>query len=114
MIFLKLFLLLPATGINARIRKTTAKRHTNRLQVIRPVGPDREADLFGIIMITPFEAANGTRKLVNIPWGFQKRLIKVAVPAGIGAGKQLRLKGLGKKMPDGRIGDLYLKVAIQP
>jgi hypothetical protein len=111
---LKLLLLLPSTGVNARLRKATVKRRTNRLQVIRPVGPERDADLFGTILVTPFEAAAGTRKLVNIPWGFQKRMVRVTVPPGIAAGQKLRLQGLGKRMSDGRVGDLYLKVAIQP
>jgi len=114
MLCLKLFQLLPSTGVNARVRQATARRRSHRLQVIRPVGPGREADLYGTIMVTPFEAAAGTRKLVNIPWGFQKRMIRVTVPPGIGAGQKLRLQGMGKRMPDGRVGDLYLKVAIQP
>jgi membrane associated rhomboid family serine protease len=114
MFALKAFELMPPTGINARLRQATVKRHTNRLQVIRPVGPDREADLYGTILVTPYEAAAGTRKTVNIPWGFQKRLIRVTVPPGVSAGQKLRLQGLGRRLPDGRIGDLYLKVAVQP
>lgn len=114
MVLLKIFLMLPVTAAGARFQKATAKRKTSRLQVIRPVGPDREADLFGTIMVTPYEARSGTLKLVNIPWGFQKRLIRVTVPPGISAGKKLRLRGLGKRLPDGGQGDLYLKVAVQP
>jgi len=50
--------------------------------------------------------------LVNIPWGFQKRIVKVVVPPGVKEGSKLRLKGLGKTTSDGQRGDLYLKVAI--
>ncbi len=114
MIFLKAFLLLPSTGINAHLRKATAKRRTHRLQVVRPAAPGTDVDLFGTLLVTPYEAAAGTRKLVNIPWGPQKRLIRVTVPAGIGAGQKLRLQGLGRRTPDGSAGDLYLTVAIQP
>jgi len=111
-IFLKILLALPGTGVSAPIRKVTAKRKTHRLQVIRPVGPGKDPHLYGTITITSFEALTGTLKLVNIPWGFQKRLVRVAVPAGVQAGSKLRLKGLGKITPDGQRGDLYLKVSI--
>ena len=100
------------TGVSGQMRKVTAKRKTHRLQVIRPVGPGKDPHLYGTITITSFEALTGTLKLVNIPWGFQKRLVRVAVPAGVKEGSKLRLKGLGKITPDGQRGDLYLKVAI--
>lgn len=111
-IFLKIFLLLPKIGVSDQMRRVTAKRKTHRLQVVRPVGPGNDPHLYGTITITSFEATAGTHKLVNIPWGFQKRLIKVTVPAGTKAGSKLRLKGLGKITADGQRGDLYLKVAI--
>jgi membrane associated rhomboid family serine protease len=111
-IFLKIFILLPATGVSDQMRRITAKRKTHRLQVIRPVGPGNDPHLYGTITITSFEAIAGTHKLVNIPWGFQKRLIRVTVPAGMKAGSKLRLNGLGKITADGQRGDLYLKVAI--
>jgi rhomboid family protein len=111
-IFLKILLALPETGVSGQMRKVTAKRKTHRLQVIRPVGPGKDPHLYGTITITSFEALTGTLKLVNIPWGFQKRLVRVAVPAGVKEGSKLRLKGLGKITPDSQRGDLYLKVAI--
>lgn len=111
-IFLKIFLLLPEIGVSDQMRRVTAKRKTHRLQVVRPVGPGNDPHLYGTITITSFEATAGTHKLVNIPWGFQKRLIRVTVPAGMKAGSKLRLKGLGKITADGQRGDLYLKVAI--
>lgn len=111
-IFLKIFLLLPEIGVSDQMRRVTAKRKTHRLQVVRPVGPGNDPHLYGTITITSFEAIAGTHKLVNIPWGFQKRLIRVTVPAGMKAGSKIRLKGLGKITDDGQRGDLYLKVAI--
>ena len=74
--------------------------------------PD-EDHLYGTLTITPLEAKTGTRKLVNIPWGFQKRLFRVGVPPGTGHGKILRLRGLGKIMPDGKRGDLFLKIILE-
>jgi membrane associated rhomboid family serine protease len=111
-VFLKILLALPETGVTDRIRRVTAKRKTHRLQVIRPVGPGNDAHLYGTIAVTSFEALVGTKKLVNIPWGFQKRIVKVVVPPGVKEGSKLRLKGLGKTTSDGQRGDLYLKVAI--
>jgi rhomboid family protein len=108
---LKIFLALPGTGASDKLRRVTAKRKTHRLQVIRPVGLGKDPHLYGTISISSFEALIGTQKLVNIPWGFQKRIVKVIVPPGVKEGNKLRLKGLGKAV-DGQRGDLYLKVTI--
>lgn len=112
-VFLKILVALPETGMTDRMRRVTAKRKTHRLQVIRPVGPGKDPHLYGTISVTSFEALAGTKKLVNIPWGFQKRIVKVIVPPGVKGGSKLRLKGLGKTTSDGQRGDLYLKVAIE-
>lgn len=111
-ILLKMFTVLPETGMTDKVRRVTAKKKSHRLQVIRPVGPGKDPHLYGTITITSFEALIGTQKLVNIPWGFQKRIVKVIVPPGVKEGSKLRLKGLGKTTSDGHRGDLYLKVAI--
>jgi len=111
-VFLKILLALPETGATDRLRRVTAKKKTHRLQVIRPIGPGNDPHLYGTITVTSFEALVGTKKLVNIPWGFQKRMVKVIVPPGVTEGSKLRLKGLGKTISDGQRGDLYLKVAI--
>jgi len=114
-IFLKLFRILPDTGVSRMISKATAKKHTERLQVIRPVYLDSDdPNLYGTVEVTSREARRGTRKMVNIPWGFQKRLIKVTVPPGIEEGAKLRLKGQGRLLPNGRQGDLFLKVVFWP
>ena len=77
------------------------------------VGPGPDPNLYAILNITAHEAAAGTYKLVNIPWGFHKRLFRVVVPAGIQEGHKLRLRGLGKQSTAGEQGDLYLKVQIR-
>ncbi|RUA01000.1 MAG: rhomboid family intramembrane serine protease [Deltaproteobacteria bacterium] len=110
-LFLKLFQRLPATGTSKIISRATEKKRTSRLQVIRPVYLDgNDPNLYGTIDLSSSEARRGTRKIVNIPWGAQKRLIKVVVPEGTGEGSILRLNGQGRLMPDGRRGDLLLKV----
>ena len=115
-IFLKILLALPDAEPHPKIRRATARKKTPHLQVIRPVGPGSDPHLYGVITISPHEAFDGTRKLVNIPWGFHKRLVRVSVPPGVRNGSKLRLKGLGKEFGSddrGERGNLYLKVRIQ-
>lgn len=112
MLFLKLFSVLPDAGMTRRLRPLTAKRKTPHLQLIRPDSSGEDPHLYALIKITPHEAVTGTRKLVNIPLGFKKRMFGVSVPAGIGEGTVLRLKGLGQRLSSGEVGDLYLKVTI--
>jgi len=113
-LFLKLSLKIPEVGITNRLRRTTAKRKSPRLQVIRTTGPQEAPHLRGEIVVTPLEASFGTQKLVNIPWGFQRRLFRVTVPSGVSNGSVLRLRGMGKRMDNGQKGDLYLKVLVNP
>lgn len=113
-LFLKLFLMLPQTGITGKVQKATAKKKTHRFQVVRPVGKDPDQHMYAIIEITPHEARTGVRKLINIPHGFHKRLFNVIVPPGVKEGTLLRLKGLGKSAyQSAEKGDLYLKVVIK-
>jgi len=111
-LFLRVALRMPATGLSRPLKRATTKKKSHRLQVVRPTGPGNDPNLYGTLAITRTEAFLGSHKLVNIPWAFHKRLIRVTVPAGISEGKTLKLKGLGKQMPDGQKGDLYLKISI--
>ena len=113
-VFLKAFLALPAWGATDRIRRYTAKKTSPRLQFIRARGSYDDPHLYGSVTITPFEAFAGTYKMINIPQGLQKRLFKVTVPPGIAEGSVLRLKGLGRRLPDGGRGDVMLKVSVEP
>jgi len=113
-ICLKLFLKIPELGVSNKLRGATSKKKTPRLQVVRTMGSADDPHLYGQISVTTREAELGTRKLVNIPWGFQKRLFRISVPPGVRDGTVLRLGGLGKKIDDGQRGDLYLKVLINP
>lgn len=111
--FLHLMQKIPGSGATQRVRKVTAKDRTHRLQMIRPAGGAASPHLHGTLTISETEALKGTRKLVNIPWGFKKRLFKVMVKPGIHTGTILRLRGMGKQMPDGQCGDLLLKVTVR-
>lgn len=112
-LFIKIIGLIPATGISRKVRRMTEKKKTHRLQVIRPAGAGADAHLYATIQISPYEALTGTHKLVNIPWGFHKRLVRVAVPPGIREGTKLRMRGMGKQMPNGQRGDLFLKIILK-
>jgi membrane associated rhomboid family serine protease len=113
MLFLKLFDALPGTGFTARVRSLTARKHSHRFQVPRQARTDPSADIYSIVVISPYEAMVGTHKVVSIPMGFQRRTYRVDVPAGIANGNTLRLRGQGNARPDGTRGDLLLKVVIQ-
>jgi hypothetical protein len=114
MVLLKLFEWLPATGISTGLRKATVRKTTHRFQMVRPAMPSRqETDIYGTINISPYEALVGTRKLVTVPHGFQRRVFRVNVPPGMQAGKVLRLRGMGRPTAAGQKGDLLLKVVIQ-
>jgi membrane associated rhomboid family serine protease len=112
MIFLVLFLRIPGSGLPEVFRSKTERRRTPHLQVIRTLGSAEDPNLYGTITVSPREARSGTVKLVNIPWGFQKRVFKVNVPPGVIEGTTLRLAGMGRQMGDRR-GDLYLKVNVR-
>ena len=112
-VLLKLFGLVPRLGADDKVRSVTSKRRTEHLQSIHPSGGGGGADLQGRLVVSPYEALTGTRKLVNIPWGFHNRLIRVLVPPGVKKGSRLRLQGLGRQTPDGGRGDLYLEVDIR-
>lgn len=110
---LKLFLKTPELGLSERLREKATKQKTHRLQVIRTTSRPDDANLYGVISITPMEATLGTKKLVNIPWGFHKRLFLVHVPPGVKDGTLLRLAGMGRQLDSGKRGDLFLRVRIQ-
>ena len=114
MAFLKLFTRLPSAGFTQKVRRTTAKRRTHRLQVARPSvsAPGADYDLHATITISPFEALVGTRKMVTVPVSFGKRLLRVTVPPEVNEGTRLRLREQGRPAPDGRRGDLFLTVKI--
>ena len=72
-----------------------------------------KSDLFDVIYITPEEAARGARKLISIPFGYQKKTIVVRIPPGIRDGTKLRLEGMGRKINGDQRGDLYLQVTVK-
>ncbi len=112
MLFLKLFSAVPISGVTDKVRKMTTKKTSEKLQMVQTTGANNAPHLYGTIQISPHEVLIGTQKFVNVPWGSHKRLFKVTVPPGTKEGSVLRLKGLGRHLPDGTRGDLYLKVEV--
>lgn len=112
MILVKLFLTFPKAGGSDQFRRVTRKKTSQRLHGISPTGSRGDPHLYATIRITPYEVLTGTQKLINIPMGFRKRLFRVNIPRGTREGSVLRLKGVGKQLPDGERGDIYLKVVV--
>jgi hypothetical protein len=112
-ILLKIFLQIPETGMTRKVRTATSKGRTPRLQVIHTGSQANDPNIYGHISITPREARSGTKKLVNVPWGFRSRIFRVIIPAGIREGTVLRLAGMGKSGSGGGKGDLLLRVQIR-
>ena len=105
---------LPGSGLSRRLEPVIARRRTDRLQMVRPASSaENDSHLYGTIVVTASEARQGATKLVNVPWGLHKRLIRVTIPPGMDDGSRLRLKGLGRWTPEGLRGDLYLRVVYK-
>jgi membrane associated rhomboid family serine protease len=113
-IFLGLFMYFPRFGASDAVRRSTVKKKTPRLQVIKPIRGTDGYDVYGNVAITRLEAFKGTRKIVNIPLGFRKRLFRVTIPPGIKDGVTLKLAGLGEKIDAKKRGDAYLKILVKP
>jgi DnaJ-class molecular chaperone len=99
--------------VTRKVRPATSKSGTPRLQVIQTTSRPNDPHVYGNLLITAREARAGTKKLVNVPWGFHSRIFRVVIPAGIHEGTLLRLAGMGKPRPRGDKGDLLLRVQIR-
>jgi membrane associated rhomboid family serine protease len=112
LIFIKIFDVIPRTGLSGMLRQHTERQTTPRIQTISPRYPPEELDIHGVITFTQREASYGARKLISIPQGLKKRSLFVTIPPGVQEGTRLRLKGLGQVDRDGNRGDLFLEVRI--
>jgi membrane associated rhomboid family serine protease len=112
-LLLKLLETIPTTGITRKTRAVTSRRHTSRLQVLRPTAKEDGTNVYDTITISTLESMVGTSKIVNIPYGVSRKLFRVSIPAGIRDGQILRLKGQGRASAGGIRGDLMLKVTIR-
>jgi DnaJ-class molecular chaperone len=67
-------------------------------------------DVTAEVMISLTEAAKGATRRVHLPTGKE---LDVKIPAGLGEGKQIRLKGQGLPGPGG-VGDVLITVRVAP
>jgi DnaJ-class molecular chaperone len=72
----------------------------------QPAGHDVAAE----VMISLTEAAKGATRRVHLPTGKE---VDVKIPAGLGEGKQIRLKGQGLTGPGG-VGDVLITIRVAP
>jgi DnaJ-class molecular chaperone len=68
-------------------------------------------DVAASLTITLADAAKGAKTRVQLPNGKE---VEVKIPAGLGDGQTIRLKGQGLAGPGGRSGDVLLTVAVAP
>ncbi|MFL7812504.1 MAG: DnaJ C-terminal domain-containing protein [Anaerolineales bacterium] len=74
--------------------------------------PRRGRDIEHELEITLEEAFHGTKRVLQL--GTDRR-IEAKIPRGVREGSRVRLKGQGQSgAGDGKSGDLYLKIRIQP
>jgi len=99
--------------VGKKVRSITKKNTTEKIQVVRPISPDRDLNRYGSITITRRESTLGAKKLINIPEGFKRRLFVVNIPPGTPDGSKLRLSGMGRRSDNGDTGDLFLKVQVE-
>jgi len=112
LVLIKIFDVIPRTGLSGMLRQHTERQTTPRIQTISPHYPPEELDIYGAVKLTRREADHGARKLISIPQGLKKRSLLVTIPPGVHEGTRLRLKGLGQVDRDGNQGDLFLEVRI--
>src|ERR1700692_503419 len=70
-----------------------------------------DLDLSVAMTVSLEESVNGAEKRVRLPTGKE---LNVKIPAGVVAGKQIRLKGQGETAPGHPPGDLLITVNIAP
>jgi DnaJ-class molecular chaperone len=74
--------------------------------------PEPVLDQYQDLELTPAEAESGGEKQILSKMDKKTKKLIVKIPAGIEAGTNIRLKGMGKKKGQ-KTGDLFLKVVIK-
>jgi DnaJ-class molecular chaperone len=73
--------------------------------------PGTGQDLHAALTISLPEAAKGTKTRVHLPTG---KDVEVKIPAGLASGQQIRLKGQGWPIANGKAGDALITVNVAP
>jgi DnaJ-class molecular chaperone len=74
-------------------------------------GPLRGGDVTAALTISLAEAARGATRRVRLPTGKE---VEVKIPAGIGSGQTIRLRGQGFSGPRAEPGDALIAITIAP
>ena len=90
-------------------------RHQAFYSTGRPQPPPKGSDMTYELTLTLQDVLHGAHKTVSLRNRGRTENVSVKVPAGIEAGKKLRLAGKGSPSPAGGApGDLYLLIKITP
>ncbi len=74
----------------------------------------QSADSEAEIELTLEDAYKGGKKTITLSDGTSSKVLTVNIPPGVSEGSKIRLAGQGRMGPDGKKGDLYLKVKLLP
>jgi DnaJ-class molecular chaperone len=97
---------LPWAGGFARVLRTAGR------WLLGLPAPITEADVTYPLRLTRREAQEGTRKRLTLERADGHDEVVVTIPPGTRPGTKLRLRGKGRRLPDGRVGDAYLAVEV--
>src|SRR5499427_1341279 len=106
----------PLPGQGRGLFATLARVGRSLLMQSGDVAPDPAGgapeDVTLRLRLTRREAQLGSERRVTLNWRRGPEEVKVTIPPGIRPGTQLRLRGKGRRRPDGSRGDAYLAVEI--
>jgi curved DNA-binding protein len=78
-----------------------------------PAAGDTDADVLVSLPLARVEASRGGKKRIALPGDAGGADVLVTIPAGVRNGTRLRLRGKGRRRPDGRRGDAYLVITVR-
>jgi len=80
-----------------------------------PTGPRVGQDLEAVARVSLEDAHRGAKMELNLDDGHGVRTLEVTIPAGVGEGQRLRLRGQGGKGSHGGAnGDIFLHITLVP
>jgi curved DNA-binding protein CbpA len=71
------------------------------------------ADVTFPLRVTRAEAERGAHRRLVLGREDARSEVLVRIPGGVRSGTRLRLRGKGRRLPDGRLGDAYLLVEVE-
>ena len=71
------------------------------------------ADVTFSLRVTRAEAERGAHRRLVLGREDARSEVLVRIPSGVRPGTRLRLRGKGRRLPDGRLGDAYLLVEVE-